>query len=89
MNQDTPCDAMIIDVYSTAANSVFFGFGSGVTITSGIEIQAGNPLILSPDNVREQWEIQKPLEFIAAILAQQAGLPRAGAVSFATCGPEC
>ena len=78
MNQDTPCDAMIIDVYSTAANSVFFGFGSGITITSGIEIQAGNPLILSPDNVREQWDIQKPLEFIAAILAQQAGLPALG-----------
>jgi hypothetical protein len=78
MNQDTPCDAMIIDVYSTAANSVFFGFGSGVTITSGIEIQAGNPLILSPDNMRENWEIQKPLEFIAALMARQMGLPALG-----------
>lgn len=78
INQQTPCEAMLIDVYSTAANSIFFGFSSGLTLTNGVEIRVGNPLILSPSNGREQWEIQKPLEFIAAILAQQAGLPAIG-----------
>jgi hypothetical protein len=78
INQDTPCDAIIVDVFSTAANSVFFGFGSGINVTSGIEVQAGNPLILSPENVREQWDLQKPLEFIAALMAKQFNLPALG-----------
>lgn len=78
MNQDTPCDAIIVDVYSTAANSVFFGFGSGITTTSAIEVRAGSPLVISPDNGREMWEIQKPLELIAAAFAAQSGVPASG-----------
>jgi hypothetical protein len=78
INQDTPCDSMLINVYSTAANSVFFGFGSGITVSSGIEIQAGAPVIITPDNTREMWDLQKPLEFIAALLAYQNGLPALG-----------
>lgn len=78
INQDTPCDSILLDVYSTAANSVFFGFGSGITVTSGIEIQAGAPVIITPDNTREMWDLQKPLEFIAAMMAYQFGLPALG-----------
>jgi hypothetical protein len=78
MNQDTPCDSMVINVYSTAANSVFFGFGSGITTTSGIEIRAGLPVVVAPDNTREMWEIQKSLEYIAALMAYDRGLPALG-----------
>jgi hypothetical protein len=78
MNQDTPCDSIVLNVYSTAANSVFMGFGSGVTVTSGVEIRAGLPMVLSSENDREQWELQKALEYIAATMAYSAGLPPLG-----------
>lgn len=78
MNQDAYCDAFVVDVYSSAANSVFLGFGQGVTVLSGIEVRVGLPLMLSTDNTREQWELQRALDFMAAALALQAGLPPQG-----------
>lgn len=78
INQDTPCDSMVLNVYSTAANSVFFGFGSGITTVSGIEIRAGLPVVVAPDNTREMWDLQRPLEFIAALMAYQYGMPAPG-----------
>lgn len=71
--QQFQCDGMIIDVPSGTANSVFFGFGSGITTASGIEIFPGLPQFFGPDNTREQWEIQRLLEMIAAMLADQGG----------------
>lgn len=72
------CDSMLLNVYSTAANSVFFGFGNAVTPTTGIEIRPGIPVLLEPENVREQWEVQRVLEYIAALLATQTGAPALG-----------
>jgi hypothetical protein len=72
------CDGMVLDVPSTAANSIFFGFGSGITTSSGIEIRPGLPVLFAPDNTREMWELQRLLEQIATILANQAGLPTLG-----------
>lgn len=72
------CDTMLINVPSTAANSVFFGFGSGVSTTSGEEIRAGNPQAFQPDNTREQWELQRPLEMICIMLATALGFPTPG-----------
>lgn len=67
------CDAIILDVFNTAANSVFFGYGSGISVTSGIEIRPGLPILLSPENSREQWEIQRVLEMIAGMMAAERG----------------
>jgi hypothetical protein len=67
------CDAMILDVLSTAANSVFFGFGNGITATSGIEIRPGLPVVIEASNTREQWEIQRLLEMIAGMIAAERG----------------
>ncbi len=77
-NQRFECDTIVIDVPSTAANSVFFGFGTAVSLTSGIEIQPGIPLVISPENSREQWELQRALELIAALLAFERGVPDMG-----------
>lgn len=73
-NQSFQVDAITIDVISTAGSNVFFGYGAGVNIASGIEVRAGIPQTLSPDNTREQWELQRTLEAIAAILAADRGL---------------
>lgn len=78
MNQDTPCEVIILDVYSTAANSVFVGYGSGVTTLSGLEIRAGLPVSLAVENNREQWELQRSLEVLATIIAIQAGMSGLG-----------
>lgn len=69
------CDSFLIDCPSSAGNSVFFGYGSGVTTTSGIEIRAGIPQFFSPDNVREPWELQRCLEYIAGMIARWLRLP--------------
>lgn len=63
------CDTMVIDVYSTAANSVFFGYGSGINSTNGLEIRAGLPVAIQPENSREQWELQRILEALFAYMA--------------------
>jgi hypothetical protein len=72
-NGNMQCETIIIDVFSSAANSVFFGFSSSITTTSGIECRAGLPVTLSVDNVREQWETQRVLEAIAGMIAAQGG----------------
>ena len=72
------CDTIVIDVLSTAANSVFLGYGGGVTTTSGIEVRPGLPLVMQPENTREMWEIQRLLEAILAIQAADRGIPPLG-----------
>jgi hypothetical protein len=67
-------DSFVIDVPATAANSVFVGF-AGVTATSGLECRAGIPIEIATDNTREQWELQRSLEALVAMLAYQNGLP--------------
>jgi len=69
------CDSMLLDIPSTGANSAFIGYGAGVSTTNGIEIQPGLPFLLQPDNTREMWEIQRQLEFIAAMFAADRGIP--------------
>ena len=66
-NGSFQCDTIVIDVYSTAANSVFFGFGSSVNSLNGLEIRPGLPITFSPENQREQWELQRCLEALAAM----------------------
>jgi len=67
------CDTIVIDVPSTAGASVFFGFGNGITIASGIEVRPGLPIAIQPENTREQWEIQRLLEMIAYMMAIDKG----------------
>jgi hypothetical protein len=67
------CETILLDVLSTAANSVFFGYGGGITPTSGIEIRAGLPIVLTTENGREQWELQRVLEAIAGMIAAERG----------------
>jgi hypothetical protein len=74
-NSRFECDSMLLDLPSTAANSAFWGYGSTVTAANGIEIQAGQPILIEPENTREMWEIQRTLEFIAALLARDRGVP--------------
>lgn len=68
----TEVDTIVFNVISTAANSVFWG-GQAVTITTGMEIQPGVPISMGPDNTREQWELQRVLEYIGAIVARSTG----------------
>jgi hypothetical protein len=72
-NGNMQCETIILDVDSTLATSVFFGFSSSVTTGSGIEVRPGLPVVLSVDNVREQWEMQRILEAIAGMIAAQGG----------------
>jgi hypothetical protein len=65
--------AVIFNVYSTGAASAFWG-PNGVTPTTGIEIRPGLAATLALDQVREQWELQRALEHIGAMLAGGAGL---------------
>lgn len=61
-------DTIIIDVPSATGNSVFFGYGSQISLTSGLEVRPGLPLIMSADSYREMWELQRPLEIIASVV---------------------
>jgi hypothetical protein len=58
--QQAYIDTILLTVYTTAANSVFFGDQS-VTVTNGIEIPAGTTIQLSISNERPLYEIQNPL----------------------------
>lgn len=78
MNATYQCDAFLIDVPSSSTNSTFFGFGAGVTVGNGIEVQPGLPQFYSPQNVREQWEIQRLLEAITALLGYYVGMADQG-----------
>lgn len=62
-------DTIVVDVLSSLSNSVFFGYGSQVSPSSGIEVRPGLPLTLSADTNREQWELQRLLEIMASALA--------------------
>lgn len=77
-NGQFQCDAIVVDNPSSNGNSVFFGYGSGITATSGIEIFPGVPLVFSPTNSRIQWEIQRAIESIAAMMADQLGYGAVG-----------
>jgi hypothetical protein len=68
-------DSVVIDVPSTAANSVFAGFGNGINLTSGLEFRPGLPMEYGTDNTREQWELQHALEALVAIMAFDRGIP--------------
>jgi hypothetical protein len=68
-------DYIIVDTPSGAANSVFFGFGNGVSTASGLEVRAGIPLIWQPDNTREMWELQRVVEYIAVVVGAINGIP--------------
>ena len=80
------CDAIEISVPSSLTNSTFFGFGSGVTSSSGIEVKPGIPQLYSPDNVREQWELQRELEAIEALLAYAIGISYNNGIPFPSLG---
>lgn len=60
-------DSFLICVYSTAANSVFFG-DSTVSITTGIEIPAGVTVQFSASNERQLYELQNPLIQMSEVL---------------------
>ena len=73
------CDAILVDVPSTSGNSTFFGYGSGISATNGgIEVFPGFPQFFSPSNVREQWELQRLLEAITAMLGELISLQLGG-----------
>lgn len=59
---------IIFNVYSTAAASAFWG-AAGVSVTTGIEVRPGIPATYSLDQTREQWELQRQLEHIGAMIA--------------------
>ncbi len=81
-NGSFQCDTMVIDVYSTVGNSVFFGFGSNVNASNGLEIRPGLPLRLEPENTREQWELQRCMEAISIMLGAPLPVYRAPRVVF-------
>jgi hypothetical protein len=64
-------ESLILNVYSTAGASAWWGYGSGTTPANGMEIQPGIPFPVAIDQEREQWELQRQLEYIAALLAAQ------------------
>jgi hypothetical protein len=66
------CDSFVINAPAGGGN-VFVGFGSGVTVASGLQVVAGIPQEISCDNSREQWELQRLLEVIAAMIANERG----------------
>lgn len=66
------CDTIVLSV-PTGGTSVFFGYGSGISTASGIEVKAGVPMAITADNVREQWELQRILEALAAMMASDRG----------------
>ncbi len=72
------CDAILISVPSSSANSCFFGFGSAINSGSGIEVKPGIPQFYSPSNIREQWELQRALEAMVALLGVIASVQTGG-----------
>jgi len=70
-----PFYQILLNNPSTSGSSVFFGFGNGITTTSGEEVRSGLPQVFSADNTREQWEVQRPLEVICNMMAYYFGLP--------------
>lgn len=61
-------DAIILSVPASAANNVFLGGDAGVTITTGIEIVAGSPVLFAIDHDgRQMYELQEPLVKMASV----------------------
>ncbi len=81
-NGSFQCDTMVIDVYNGVTNSVFFGFGSNINNLNGLEIRAGLPLRLEPENTREMWELQRCAEAISWMLGAPLEHYRAPRVVF-------
>lgn len=71
-------DSVVLNVPSTGANSIFWGFNGATTTTSGMEVRAGIPIEIAADNTREQWEIQRAMEMLATLFCAQAGMPIPG-----------
>ncbi len=78
LSQSFPVDTIVIDNLSTALNSVFFGRGNSITVTSGLEVVPGSPFTLRADNNREMWEIQRQLEYISGLMALDRNMPPLG-----------
>lgn len=72
------CETIVLSVLSTLGTSAFFGFGSAINDTSGTEIRPGVPAIISTENGREQWELQRLFEAIAGMLAADRGYDALG-----------
>lgn len=86
-NATFQCDAILISVPSTSGSSCFFGYGTGISSTNGgIEVKPGFPQFYSPDNGREQWEIQRLLEAITAMLGAFVGAQLGGGLPLPTPG---
>jgi len=67
MNISFPADAIVIAVPS-GGTAVNFGYGSGITTSTGIQIIANQPVEIASDNTREQWELQRALEALVALV---------------------
>jgi len=72
------CETIVLNIDSASTPNAFFGFGNSITIGSGIEIRAGIPLVFDLNQDREQWELQRSVEAIAAMLAAQFGVTGLG-----------
>lgn len=81
-NGQLQCDTIVLDVYSTAGASAFFGYSNAVTTSSGIEIRPGLPIVITPENSREQWELQRVLEAMSVMLGYASEPYRAPRVVF-------
>jgi hypothetical protein len=75
--QQFQCDSFVIDPFFGGGN-VFIGYGSGVTVTSGLEVVAGAPIEIAAENSREMWELQRLLEVIALMIANERGYSTIG-----------
>lgn len=73
--QTFPCDAILLSV-PTGGNAVFLGYSNATTPTSGIQISAAQPVIISPDNTRELWELQRCLEMMLALQLGGDAVPK-------------
>ncbi len=67
MNIAFPAEAIVIAVPS-GGTAVNFGYGSGITTATGIPIVANQPVFIGADNTREQWELQRALEALVALV---------------------
>lgn len=74
MNNQFQCDSMLFSV-PTGGLSVFFGYGSSLTTTAGIEVFPGTPVLIEPENTRELWELQRLLEWIGGMIAAANNFP--------------
>lgn len=77
-NGSLEADTILLNVWSTAANSVFYGFSNlslNAGAGNGIELQPGQPVVLSAENGRQPWELQRILEMLLAIQSLDKQFP--------------